>query len=214
MARLSHPNVAVVHDGGSFRGQLFLAMEYVAGTDKPFADAMFRASAQSLDLASARWTQTYREVCEATWLLGEQSEELLDLRMACLENRRTAMRALTTTLASADATVVERALGAAAEETLVRAIGFAEEAEATRSGAQAWINLVFVQGYLLAHVPEPHRSQIVARAMLHRMGPDLDLEAELENANATTLRTEGRSRFAKVRGAQWEGQRKGPGKGD
>src|SRR6266852_9748793 len=33
MARLSHPNVIVVYDVGTFRDQVFLAMEFIRGTD-------------------------------------------------------------------------------------------------------------------------------------------------------------------------------------
>ena len=32
MARLQHPNIVAVHDAGTFEGQLFVCMEYVAGT--------------------------------------------------------------------------------------------------------------------------------------------------------------------------------------
>ena len=59
MARLSHPNVAVVHDVGRARGQLYLCMEYVAGTtlrewlavERPgwrAVLAVFRAAARGL----------------------------------------------------------------------------------------------------------------------------------------------------------------------
>ena len=36
---------------------------------------------------SARWTAMYRDACEATHVRGEQSAEVLDLRMACLQER-------------------------------------------------------------------------------------------------------------------------------
>jgi serine/threonine-protein kinase len=50
---------------------------------------------------------------EATRLRGEQSEELLDLRMACLDRRREDLRALVDVLAQADGEVVSNAVGAA-----------------------------------------------------------------------------------------------------
>ncbi|MBI5547202.1 MAG: tetratricopeptide repeat protein, partial [Deltaproteobacteria bacterium] len=49
---------------------------------------------------------------EATRLRGEQSEELLDLRMQCLDERRRALVALTRTLEKPDALVVKNALSA------------------------------------------------------------------------------------------------------
>lgn len=44
----------------------------------------------------AAWRQSYTETCEATHLRGEQSSELLDRRMICLNQRLEEMRALVT----------------------------------------------------------------------------------------------------------------------
>src|SRR5690606_35074362 len=48
--------------------------------------------------------------CEATRLRGEQSEAILDLRMACLDRRLHEVEVVTATLANADAGVVENAV--------------------------------------------------------------------------------------------------------
>jgi tetratricopeptide (TPR) repeat protein len=50
-----------------------------------------------------------REACEATRVRGEQSEDLLDRRMFCLDRRLDEVGALTTELARADAQAVEKA---------------------------------------------------------------------------------------------------------
>ena len=50
-----------------------------------------------------------REACEATRVRGEQSEDLLDRRMFCLDQRLDEVGALATTLTQADAQAVEKA---------------------------------------------------------------------------------------------------------
>jgi eukaryotic-like serine/threonine-protein kinase len=61
----------------------------------------------------ARWNGMYTEACEATNVRGEQSAEVLDLRMACLSDRLDGVRSLTQLLAHADGAVVDNAVGAA-----------------------------------------------------------------------------------------------------
>ena len=46
-----------------------------------------------------RWAAMYGETCEATHVRGEQSTEVLDLRMDCLNRNRDSLRALTDVLA-------------------------------------------------------------------------------------------------------------------
>ena len=60
-----------------------------------------------------RWSGMYTEACEATQVRGEQSAEVLDLRMACLGERLNGARALTQLLSQADGEVVDNAVGAA-----------------------------------------------------------------------------------------------------
>ncbi len=82
-------------------------------TRSPFAtDALARASAV-LDSYTGAWVAVHRDACEATRLRGEQSEELLDLRMECLSERLEEVRAQVDVFAQADAKGVEKAVQAA-----------------------------------------------------------------------------------------------------
>ena len=72
------------------------------------ADTWTRTEAE-LDRYASSWAQAHREACEATTVRGEQSPEVLDLRMACLDRARVGLDAATRVLSEADAKVVARA---------------------------------------------------------------------------------------------------------
>jgi serine/threonine protein kinase/tetratricopeptide (TPR) repeat protein len=76
------------------------------------ADTAFGRVARTLDGYADGWVDMHTGACEATHLRGEQSEELLDLRMQCLAERLGALRATVDVLAGADAAVVARASSA------------------------------------------------------------------------------------------------------
>jgi tetratricopeptide (TPR) repeat protein len=82
-------------------------------TGKSYAGQVFTSVARLLDAYAAGWAKTYTDACEATHVRGEQSPEVLDLRMACLQERLTNARALTDLFTNADGQVVENAVGAA-----------------------------------------------------------------------------------------------------
>ncbi|HEV3032023.1 MAG TPA: tetratricopeptide repeat-containing protein kinase family protein, partial [Polyangia bacterium] len=84
-----------------------------ARTGKAYATQAFRSVTRLLDGYVERWMQADVEACEATHVRGEQSNEVLDLRMGCLQERLTSVRALTDLFANADGKVVENAVGAA-----------------------------------------------------------------------------------------------------
>src|SRR5258707_13249982 len=56
-------------------------------TDKSYAEQSFAAASRLLDDYVGGWVAMYTEACEATHVRGEQSAEVLDLRMACLQER-------------------------------------------------------------------------------------------------------------------------------
>ena len=70
----------------------------------------FATVSRYLDDYAKEWLAAYRDACEATHVRGEQSNEVLDLRMSCLADRLVEVRALTDELAKADAKVVENAM--------------------------------------------------------------------------------------------------------
>ena len=90
-----------------------LEKAFVATGNKGAAQAL-AGTAALLDGYAARWSGLFKETCEATHVRGEQSAEVLDLRMSCLDEQLASVRALVDTLASADAAVVDKAVGAAA----------------------------------------------------------------------------------------------------
>ena len=84
-----------------------------AKTAKPYAAQAFASVARVLDDYAAKWIRADVDACEATRVRGEQSDEVLDLRMGCFQERLTSVRALTDVFMNADAQVVENAVGAA-----------------------------------------------------------------------------------------------------
>jgi len=81
-------------------------------TGKPFALDASTSVQKALGTYANDWVTQHREACEATRLHGEQSEELLTRRMACLERRRRELGALSEVFVQADAAVVQRAVQA------------------------------------------------------------------------------------------------------
>jgi tetratricopeptide (TPR) repeat protein len=84
-----------------------------AATGASFAGETWARVSALLDGYAARWSNMYTDACEAAHVRGDQSSEVLDLRMTCLEGPRGALHALTDVFARADATVVVQAVNAA-----------------------------------------------------------------------------------------------------
>jgi tetratricopeptide (TPR) repeat protein len=74
---------------------------------------LFASVSRLLDGYVSRWAAMYRDACEATHVRGDQSAEVLDLRMACLGQRLTSVKALSDVLVGADASVIENSVNAA-----------------------------------------------------------------------------------------------------
>jgi tetratricopeptide (TPR) repeat protein len=81
-------------------------------TGRPHAAKVAQGVEQSLDGFARGWVAMQIDACEATRLRGEQSEELLDLRMACLAERRGELKSLVDIFTRADGGVVDKALRA------------------------------------------------------------------------------------------------------
>ena len=79
------------------------------GSGSSFAAGTWPRVAALLDVYAQQWVTGRSEACQAT-ARAEQSGELLDRRMACLDARLVAMRATVDVLAEADASVVEQAV--------------------------------------------------------------------------------------------------------
>jgi eukaryotic-like serine/threonine-protein kinase len=89
--------------------------------------------ASLLDRHATRWLGAYREACEATHVRGEQSEDVLDLRMACLGDNLDSARALTQLLSGGDPRVVEHAVEAAGS---LEDFGRCADVQQLRAGVQ------------------------------------------------------------------------------
>src|SRR6185312_9291175 len=71
-------------------------------SSSPIAEDTWTRVAPLLDDYARRWTTAYTDTCEATHVRGDQSAEVLDLRMTCLDGARSGLRALTDILSHAD----------------------------------------------------------------------------------------------------------------
>jgi tetratricopeptide (TPR) repeat protein/predicted Ser/Thr protein kinase len=87
-------------------------------TRSPLAPDTWTRVEALLDAYSENWVQHHLDACTATQA-GEQSQELLDLRMRCLDQRLRGLDALVDVLADADASIVESATEAATQLPLL-----------------------------------------------------------------------------------------------
>ncbi|MFV8752968.1 protein kinase domain-containing protein [Nannocystaceae bacterium ST9] len=136
-----------------------------AAIGQRFADSGAQATAAlllpRLDAWTDEWHLGWREACEATHVRHEQSEELLDRRMSCLERRRRRFAAFIELLRNGEGTLTREALAALA------AVG---------SPAQC-----SERDELLARMPPP--SEPERRATIERLAGELDEIAMLLEAN-------------------------------
>ena len=115
-------------------------------TGKPYAETAFVGASAVLDRYATRWTELYVDACEATHVRGDQSAEVLDLRMACLFEGLENLRALCHLFRVATGDVVQNAVSAAASLgtlerceniELLRAVVRPPEDPATRAAVKA-----------------------------------------------------------------------------
>ena len=86
----------------------------ILGTEVSYAPSTWTRVQTQLDAYADAWMSKHTDVCEATVVRQEQSEEAMALRMRCLGQRRSSLRAAADVLADADAEVVANAVKLAA----------------------------------------------------------------------------------------------------
>ncbi|MEO8704524.1 MAG: serine/threonine-protein kinase [Kofleriaceae bacterium] len=79
-----------------------------AATKRPFAATSYVGLERALDAYATEWTKVAVDNCQATRIRGDQAEDVLSLRGACLDQRLEELRALSRVLAKADAPIVEK----------------------------------------------------------------------------------------------------------
>jgi serine/threonine protein kinase/tetratricopeptide (TPR) repeat protein len=83
------------------------------GSGKSYAATVLGTVEHAFDTYAQRWVAMHNDACVATQIRGEQSQELLDLRMACLNDRLTQLKTLSDLDIGGDPAVVEHAAQAA-----------------------------------------------------------------------------------------------------
>ncbi len=78
-------------------------------TKVPYAEDAWTRVSTRLDEYADGWVQIHEDACEATTLRREQSTDVLDLRMGCLQQAKRKLAAATSVLSNADAEVAARA---------------------------------------------------------------------------------------------------------
>jgi len=84
-------------------------------TRQAYAVEIFARVRQGLTRTFDEWTRTYTEVCQATRIRGEQSEQVMDLRMRCLQQQLDQESALVRLFQKQDEQVLKKAIQLAAE---------------------------------------------------------------------------------------------------
>ncbi len=140
---------------------------------------------EQLDMYAASWRDVHREACEATNVHHTQSAALLDVRMACLAERRADLRAAVQVLAEADAQVAERAVqlvaglaaptgcagaGGEVEDEVPAVLAVREALSKVRAEEQAgrWVRGRELAQAAMTAAEATGVAQVRAEALLHR----------------------------------------------
>jgi tetratricopeptide (TPR) repeat protein len=102
-------------------------------TGVSYAESTLSRVEALLDARTEAWVDMHVEACEATNIRREQSADLLDLRMACLQRRLGELDELVGVFAEADAKVVEKAVQAVGN---LRPLGRCADLEALTSAVE------------------------------------------------------------------------------
>ena len=106
-----------------------LVRAQLASTGAPYATTTAAAVERELDRYFGDWNRRHRDACEATHVRHEQSDAMLDLRMACLDRHLAEVEAVVSMLADADTTVAENAVVAV---NALGGLGACEDIDALR----------------------------------------------------------------------------------
>jgi tetratricopeptide (TPR) repeat protein len=144
--------------------------EAFAATGLPGAEQTWQRVRSELERYGRAWVSAHVEACEATRVRGEQSEEILDRRMVCLERRRSELASLVELFAKADGPLVKRAVEAAqalapvnlcSDLTLLTAEGALPREAAKRQAIEAQYR-VLDNGRALEHAARYGEAAVVA----------------------------------------------------
>jgi tetratricopeptide (TPR) repeat protein/predicted Ser/Thr protein kinase len=82
-------------------------------TQAPAAEATFRETARALDAWASNWVRMRTQACVATRVVGEQSPQVMDLKLACLDRRWMDFEALVRRLSTTGEVPLDHAVKAA-----------------------------------------------------------------------------------------------------
>jgi tetratricopeptide (TPR) repeat protein/predicted Ser/Thr protein kinase len=160
-------------------------------TGRPLADAAFSRAARIIDEYAESWRAESQAACEATRVQGVQSDEMLDLRTACLRRRLDDFDAMLAVLERPDRALVEDAPEAAAkivpvsvcaDTTRLRGVQpLPDDPALQASASEAYRELASVRAQLLAGRPATviDRGEALVERALSIAHPPLVAEAEL-----------------------------------
>jgi len=160
-------------------------------TALPFAAGSAQRVIGQLGDYGTAWSAMAIEACEATQVRGEQSAELMDLRMRCLDERRTSLTALIGSFTAADDATVERSIGmtnvlprlarCADPEQLLAAYPLPDDPD-TRAEIEA-VHSEIAEVRMIVSAGQPDAARPVARALNRRTEkldyPPVTAEAQL-----------------------------------
>ncbi|MDC0718663.1 protein kinase domain-containing protein [Nannocystis bainbridge] len=170
-----------------------------------------------LDAYAAAWAAAHRDACEATAVRKEQAPELLELRMACLEDRRNALAETVALLREAEAPTLERAVqaveGLPAIEPCSNASYVRAEhplpATAAEAIAEAGARKRFERVAALVHAnrgreAELELQQVEPEALPQHLGPELLLvrsQVDMANGRRAAARDDAEQAYLAARRA-------------